>query len=137
MGKSTIYTIGYEKREMNELVAEVERLDAMVVDVRMRPFSRWTDWTNTRLESILGERYRWVEGFGNENYKGGPIELHDPEEGFEQIADLIEQGRNVILLCLEADPTQCHRSHVADLIVERFGCPIKHLIPGGTQLELL
>lgn len=135
--RTTIYTIGYENRTMAELVDEANRLKAVVVDVRMRPFSRWSDWTKGRLEDLLGERYRWVKGFGNENYAGGPIDLSDPEEGLEEIADLIKKGRNVLLLCYEADPGRCHRTLVAELIAERFGCTIEHLIQSGTQLGLL
>jgi uncharacterized protein (DUF488 family) len=136
MEKSTIYTFGYEKRQPEELMAEVERLTAIVVDVRIKPFSRRSSWGKTHLEILLGDRYRWERGFGNVNYKGGPIELADPEGGLAKVAPLIQEGRNIILLCYEADPKTCHRSQVAELIAERFGCRIEHLIREDPQLTL-
>jgi uncharacterized protein (DUF488 family) len=137
MAKSTLYTFGSENRSMAELVDEAARLKAVVVDVRIRPFSWWSDWTKSRLEALLGDRYRWVEGFGNQSYKGGPFVLSDPEAGLEQIADLIKRGQNILLLGTEADPHICHRAYVAELVAGRYGCRIEHLIQGGTQLGLL
>jgi uncharacterized protein (DUF488 family) len=134
--RPTIYTFGYEKRRPEELRAESDRLDAVVMDVRIKPFSRRPDWAKSHLTALLGDRYRWVAGFGNVNYKGGPVELADPEAGLAQIADLIEQGRNIILLCYEADPKTCHRSQVAELIAERWGCDVQHLVRDSDSAQL-
>ena len=137
MSGPVLYTFGYEQRPPEDLLAEADRLDAVVVDVRIQPFSKRAAWGKPHLAALLGHRYRWVAGFGNKNYKGGPVELADPEAGLAQIADLIAEGRNIILLCYEADPANCHRSQVAALIAARFGCPVEHLVKEGVQLCLL
>jgi uncharacterized protein (DUF488 family) len=139
MKKPTIYTFGYEKRQPEELVAEAERLSAVVVDVRLKPYSRRREWNLNNLARLCGpvHGYLWIKGFGNLNYKGGPIELADPEDGLARVAHDIERGRNIILLCYEADPKTCHRWQVAELIAKRFGCRIEHLVLKGSQLSLL
>ncbi|MBN1123021.1 MAG: DUF488 domain-containing protein [Anaerolineae bacterium] len=134
----TVYTFGYEKRKPEELLCEVERLDAVVIDVRFKPYSRVKGWGRKDLESMLGERYRWVQAFGNEGYKSGSLALMDVEAGCREVAPLLEAGSNLILLCYEANPAECHRSVVAEILRERFGVGVEHLRSGGgVQASLL
>jgi uncharacterized protein (DUF488 family) len=128
---SVIYTFGYEKRSVDELAEEAYLLDAVVVDVRIRPFSRAKGWSRRNLEIVLGDHYLWVREFGNKNYKGGPTELVDVKAGLEIVAPLIAEGRDLILLCYEADPADCHRTDVAEAIAARFGGEINHLVRGN------
>ncbi len=45
------------------------------------------------------------------------------------LADIVGAGRRACLLCLEADPTHCHRSLVADALARRMTLDIVHLHP--------
>lgn len=126
----TIYTVGYARlRELKRLVDLAADLDAVVVDVRYQPYTSFKGWSRTDLHACLGRGYRWVVGFGNVNYRGGPVRLHDPAHGLAVVAPLLE-AQSVILLCGCADVATCHRRLVADLLAEATGCPVEHLLAG-------
>jgi hypothetical protein len=43
------------------------------------------------------------------------------------LADIVTTGRRACLLCLEADPTHCHRSLVAAALGELIPVRVTHL----------
>jgi len=57
--------------------------------------------------------------------------LKTPEaiEEMDELAGLVRDGRRVCLLCYERDPAHCHRRRIAEIIRERTGSKIEHLIP--------
>jgi uncharacterized protein (DUF488 family) len=120
-----LYTFGYSGRLPHELRALVDHLDAIVVDIRFSPRSRNPHWTAGRLTSLLGERYRHLAVLGNRNYKGGPIEFVDLEEGVVKVGELLRE-QPVILLCVCADVERCHRLPAAEAIATRYGVTITH-----------
>jgi uncharacterized protein (DUF488 family) len=120
-----LYTFGYSGRLPHELRALVDHLDAIVVDIRFSPRSRNPHWTAGRLTSLLGERYRHLAVLGNRNYKGGPIEFVDLEEGVVKVGELLRE-QPVILLCVCADVERCHRLPAAEAIAARYGVTITH-----------
>ena len=124
----TIFTTGYARlREPALLGLYAVELDAIVVDVRLSPWTRFNGWARRDLEARLGERYRWVEAFGNVNYREqGRPRLKDPEAGVQQVAPLLEH-HNVILLCGCADPLTCHRHVVAETLSSATNCPVTDL----------
>ncbi len=124
----TIYTVGYARlREPERLAHLAAELDAVVVDVRFKPYTSFKGWSRADLHARLGSSYRWVEAFGNEGYRGGPVRLHDAARGLADVTPLLEVG-NIILLCGCADPATCHRRLVADRLAEVTGCPVEHLL---------
>ncbi len=66
----TIYTLGYSGWKLDDIRATVDRLDAVLIDVRMVPRSRVPQWSCYSLSREFGHRYAWVRELGNENYKG-------------------------------------------------------------------
>ncbi len=121
------YTFGYSGRSPHQLAALAEEYTAIVVDVRLKPLSRQVGWSRSALTRRFPGRYVWVPALGNLNYKGGPIRLQDVDVGLRQIVGMIEAGVTPILLCVESDPEQCHRSLVATLVSQRTDCEIVHL----------
>ena len=112
----TIYTVGYSRlREPRRLLVLLDELDALVLDVRLKPWTRFEGWSKKDLEALFGTRYRWIEAFGNDNYAGGDVRLHDPARGLAEVSPLLAT-HSVILLCGCADPTRCHRSTVAAVL---------------------
>src|SRR5664279_4232291 len=97
----TIYTLGYSGWKIEEVEAVVSRLDAILVDVRMVPRSRWAPgWNATVLHARLGEKYVWLKEFGNRNYKGTfeQIEIADFPVGEQRLRELVgARGRNIVL----------------------------------------
>mgnify|MGYP000965548000 CR=1 FL=1 len=134
-----IYTFGYLGTPVKQLEAAIRREDALLVDIRMTPFSRNPDYSAGRLRTVFGERYRQVRELGNVNYKnGGPIQLQAPDSGLEIVTQLAEQ-RPVVLMCGCRDFHTCHRKVVSDQLRERFGIETSELpLPSGEipQVEL-
>lgn len=108
-----IYTTGYYGHQPEALKALADALDATVVDIRFMPASRVPGWRKQALQKLLGDRYLWVQAFGNIHYNDGqPIQIADMAAG---VKALIKQGRrNYILLCGCRDAHTCHRSVVGE-----------------------
>jgi uncharacterized protein (DUF488 family) len=123
-----IYTLGYTGRQPADLAALVNQLDATLFDIRFSPMSRIPHWRRSALESLLGDRYRWVQALGNRNYKnGGRIELVDYEAGLREIeTNLVMNNRPVILMCACKDYSLCHRSMLA-VMLSKVGYKVKEI----------
>ena len=57
----TVYTFGYRGRTVDELAAEMERLNAIAIDVRYRPFGRGPNQTWSRKTLKIN---RWADSDG-------------------------------------------------------------------------
>jgi uncharacterized protein (DUF488 family) len=123
----TLYTLGYTGTKPEQIQTLAADLGALVVDTRYSPRSRAVQWTGAGFRRLLGESYRHMPSLGNINYKGdGPIVINKPDEGVPQVAALLEQ-QPIILLCVCAEVSSCHRAVVAELVQEYCGCEIIHL----------
>jgi uncharacterized protein (DUF488 family) len=110
--KNRIYTAGYYGRDINEFKATVEGLNAVVVDIRLVPQSRFTpQWRQKNLQTLFGENYLHIKELGNKGFKEKRIEIADPEAGFDI---LLQIKRDMILLCACKDYEKCHRKVIAE-----------------------
>lgn len=123
---NTVFTFGYQGRSVDDLKQAAIDHQAVVVDVRISPFSRDKTWAKFSLSRSLAGRYVHVSEFGNENYKGGPTKLKDAERGIERVRPLLET-RNIILLCACWNQSQCHRTEVAQVLSDALGAEVVHL----------
>jgi len=57
------------------------------------------------------------------------METSKAQDELERLAELVRAGRRVCLLCLEADPTHCHRSMVAEALQELVPVQVQDLAP--------
>lgn len=136
----TCFTWGYSGRPLADLIGYMCDLDAVVVDIRLKPWSQDGRWVGAHLHHALGEQaalgalpatrllYHHVPAYGNKNYKGGPIELADPERGWRQVAGILAH-RSIILLCVCRAWALCHRRVVAEDLAAACGVPVVHLPP--------
>ena len=129
MAAPTVWTIGYEKLQPEALVAELEAAGVeRVIDVRFRPQSRRPGMSKTRLGDRLAEHriayehrralgtpadLRWLYknnrvAEGHEAF-GAHVERQAAGD-LDALAAELEGGPRTALLCLEADPAECHRS---------------------------
>lgn len=123
-----IHTLGYSGWKTEDIKALVERVNGVLVDVRIVARSRNVHFNSGTLASVFGDRYRWLREFGNRNYKtNGPIDLVDFDDGAAKLQPLIDAGQTVILMCGCADVNVCHRKHVAQRLAELFGADVEHL----------
>lgn len=111
----TVYTAGYSGHTLAQLVAASKRLNAVVLDIRLVPQSRWQpQWRQLSLGATLGDRYHHVHALGNKRYKDGPpVELVDVTAGIYDVKEYLDFGVSVILLCGCKDFDTCHRATVA------------------------
>lgn len=132
--KETLFTIGYEKRSIDEFIAILQReaIDA-VVDVRDVAWSHKPGFAKSALRDHLAAasiEYVHAQFVGNPKRlraKGGTTgqliaryekHLDTNETLSEQFDDLVEdlrhRARRIVLLCFERDPEACHRHVVAE-----------------------
>ena len=135
----TIFTVGYEKRSVDDLISVLKARDVdRVVDVRLTPFSRRPGFSKTRLDAALADAgidYEHAGGLGN------PPEIRDlylcgnTKAGHRAFREHLRNGASaalselaatsaqvkVALLCLERDPQRCHRQVIAAALAEQTG----------------
>lgn len=107
-----IYTIGYSRRNVEELSRIADKLEAVFFDIRYSPWSRRPEFRKKHLVEVLGQRYQQVPEFGNINYRsGGDIKIANLEVG--QV--IIEASEHpTILMCVCSDSRICHRTTIAN-----------------------
>jgi uncharacterized protein (DUF488 family) len=144
---SRVWTIGYERLLPPELVAElkaagIERL----IDVRFRPQSRRPGMSKTRLGELLADHgiaYEHRKALGTPPdirwlFKHGRVAAgapafrehveHTAAHELDALAGELDRGPRTVLMCLEADPSLCHRRVLTDALRERR--------PGLTVVDL-
>jgi uncharacterized protein (DUF488 family) len=132
-----LYTIGYHAlRGVYALLDQAVPLDATIIDIRMKPWSRRSDWTQESLLKRLCDlqfggikcRYVHIQELGNVNYNrdGYPIQLLHEEYGIARLHEQLK-FKPAILLCQCPHLEECHRKVVADLAIKWLGCEVEHL----------
>ncbi|HEX8210991.1 MAG TPA: DUF488 domain-containing protein [Longimicrobium sp.] len=142
-----VATIGYEDATVKRFLAALRDAEVeLVVDVRALASSRRPGFAKTALAANLSGasiEYLHLRGLGtpSEGRAAARAGRHDEmravfaehlatpaaQADLETLATLVGSGRRVCLLCLEADPTHCHRSLVADALAERVPVEVTHL----------
>ena len=144
-----IATIGYQAATVRTFLEALarHRID-LLVDVRAVASSRRPGFAKSALAANLqgaNIEYLHLKGLGTPAEgraaaRAGRhaemrriFERHMKTGGaraeLETLADIVRSGRRACLLCLEADPTHCHRSMVAAALGELLPLRITHLAP--------
>jgi len=124
----TIYTFGYGGRQVETLAALVALHQAVVIDVRLKPWTKQPGWSLSELKTVFADCYHWVQALGNTNFeKGGKVRLKDEQTGIEGLVKMIRAGESPILLCGERDPSGCHRTVIANLVAKLTDAQVIHL----------
>lgn len=135
---TTIWTIGYEILQPGPLIAELQAAGVeRVLDVRFRPQSRRPGMSKTRLAAWLAEHgmvYEHRRALGTPPklrvlYRTGRIA--EAAAGFREhveataageldaLAAELEHEPPTALLCLESDPSVCHRRVITEALRRR------------------
>jgi uncharacterized protein (DUF488 family) len=144
-----IATIGYEAASVPRFIGALRdaRIE-LLVDVRALASSRRPGFAKTRLAANLAEagidylhlRRLGTPADGRAAARAGRHEemkrifreqlaTEEAQEELALLADIVRQGRQVCLLCFEADPAHCHRSLIANALAERLHVGIVNLVP--------
>lgn len=155
MEPTTIFTVGYERATPPALLASLLAAGVRrVVDVRALANSRRPGFAKRALSAALAEAgigYLHLPALGTPPEGREAVRAGRPEEmrrifarrlaGTEAqaaLADLTDLAARepVCLLCLEADPRNCHRTLVAEAVATGGGGAINHLHPGEPDADL-
>jgi uncharacterized protein (DUF488 family) len=135
MPRSALFTIGYEGRELDELIAmlHAKRIDR-VIDVRELPLSRRRGFSKTPLSVALdgaGIEYVHLREAGNPYRREKDVisreellrkyraHLRGARAAIDLVADTV-RGHRAALLCFERDPAICHRALLAPRVARRL-----------------
>ncbi len=144
-------TIGYEHATPDSFIAALREQGVdLLVDVRAVASSRRPGFAKTRLAASLKEagiEYLHLRGLGTpaegraEARAGRHEEMLEiyrrhlgtetARDDLEALTAIVEAGKRVCLLCLEANPTHCHRSVVASEVAERVPVRVVNLSAGA------
>jgi uncharacterized protein (DUF488 family) len=124
-----LYTVGYLGWKIDGLEEQLKALgdDIRVYDVRYNPYSRNPQFSRAQFISKFGDMYVHAKGFGNINYRGGPIALADPEPWYKFAIRDMKSGLPVILMCACWNLDECHRLVVSTEIEKRYSIKAEHL----------
>lgn len=101
-----IFTIGYQRLAPDRLSEIVNRLDALLVDVRAKPHSRKAGYGNKQIQARFGEAYIWQGRLLGGPGGGGQT----TQDGINWLK--AQKRRTLLLMCLEEAPWDCHRHHL-------------------------
>ena len=142
MPRTALFTIGYEGRALDELIAVLaSNKVTRVIDVRDLPLSRRRGFSKTPLGSALGGagiEYVHMREAGNPYRKLKDAIPRDEllakyrahiKDTPAAVASVAEQarGHRVALLCYEAEPAQCHRSLLAPRVAKLLNVAVRDL----------
>lgn len=141
-----LYTIGYEKARLADVVATLAASGiATLIDVRDRPISRRPGFSKHQLAAAVeaaGIGYRHLQALGTppegreaSRKRDWPrfweiveakLASAEAELALQQAAAVGQEGASC-LLCYEADWRVCHRRRVAEILADRHGFTLNHL----------
>jgi uncharacterized protein (DUF488 family) len=144
---TVVATIGYQGATIAGVVqALTEARIELLVDVRAVAGSRRPGFSKTPLAANLrgaGIDYLHLLGLGTPApgraaaRAGRHSEMRaifrkhlrrrEARAELDALADIVQGGRRVCLLCFEADPAHCHRSLVAKALGELVPIEVRHL----------
>jgi uncharacterized protein (DUF488 family) len=141
-----LFTIGYEGKTQAEFLSELEAAGVeLLIDVRAVAASRRPGFSKTALANGLRERgidYLHLRALGTpadgrQAARAGrvaemraiyAVQLETPEAGLAMEQALAEAcARRAALLCYEREAPDCHRSMLAQRMVEREGFEVVDL----------
>jgi uncharacterized protein (DUF488 family) len=144
---AAIISAGYEGKSLDKyLLALFQSGVSVLVDVRKNAFSMKYGFSKKTLSSAcanLGIEYMHVPSLGIESasrknlssqaeydalfdeYKNTVLKLRTEE--LDSLAEMVNNGSRIALICYEANPAQCHRTLVADALSKLTGIGVQKL----------
>lgn len=146
---NTLATIGYEATTVAAFLDTLTQAGVeLVVDVRAVASSRRPGFAKTALAANLatvGIEYLHLRRLGTPAAgraaarAGKHAEMHriflkhlatdEAQEELHVLAEIVESGRRVCILCLEANPEHCHRRLVAQALSKMMPLQVEDLRP--------
>ena len=152
-----IYTIGYGNRKIEDFLELLKKYQIRyLIDIRSSPYSKYNpNFSRNKLEAYLNSSnvcyvYMGDSLGGHPNipscYTDGKVDynklsqLNIYKRGVSRLCKAWEQKINVILLCSEAKPQECHRSKLIGVTLIEHGIDVIHIDEKGeikTQIDII
>ena len=145
-GKCDVYTVGYEGLQIDGFLNILLKAGIQqVIDVRFNPVARRYGFHKSTLSGLCAKiniQYRHVRELGIpselrtnlqqksdyeklfQDYKKKVLDVQ--QDSVKTISEWVASKPSV-LMCMEADPCFCHRSHLAEQIASHTELTINHL----------
>lgn len=94
----------------------LDRLDAVLADIRFVPYSEVLHWRKVYLKVLLEWKYLHVPNLGNRTFKEEKITIQNLKLGVETILNL---KKSVVLMCGCEKLENCHRLVIAGELMKR------------------
>ena len=149
MSKNTIYTIGHGNRKQEDLLDFLTKYKIQyVIDVRSQPYSKYSPAFNQNDIKYFLETHGLNYVFMGDSIGGRPNDptcydkegkvdyevLKDKEfflNGIDRLITASEKEINVILLCSESKPVECHRSKLIGRVLFKKNIILQHIDENG------
>ena len=151
MEKLVCYTVGHSTHKTEEFIRLIKtRSIQYVLDARSNPYSRHNPQYNRELikeglenkgvtylfiGDLLGARYKNPDLY----FPGKKIadfrkvrKLDTFQRGIDEISSKLKQGCEIVLMCAEKDPFNCHRFVLISYMLSKMGIVIKHILDDGS-----
>lgn len=144
MLSTSIYTIGYGAREIDDLLRVIKANDIhYLLDVRSRPYSKYKpEFSKVPLQRAIeaaGIRYLFIgDSLGGQPdlpscYTDGKVDYAKVEtksfykEGIQRLHNASQQRERVVLMCSEGKPENCHRAKLIGQTLTAEGVEVLHI----------
>ena len=133
MDRPTISTIGHGNRSADDLLDSLRARGIRgLIDVRSHPRSRFAHFNGGPLERRLGEAgiayHHLGASLGGKRPEGFARHMATPlfAQGIAEL-EALARAAPTSIMCAEREPGQCHRSFIADHLLER-GWRVIHIL---------
>lgn len=135
----TCYTIGHSTRKLEDFIEIIRSYGIdCVMDVRSNPYSN-NNYTRAFDREILekaikqsGINYMYMgEELGNRRKRSNFDNIIKEDmfkKGIRKIVEGIRRGHNIVLMCSERNPFNCHRSILLGYALKSNGVKVEHII---------
>jgi len=145
MEKKPLYTIGHGNRKSDDFLALLKEFGIeYLIDVRSQPYSKFNPQFNQNELKFFLERNGIKYVFMGDNIGGRPKDTscYDSEgkvdyelvktkdffiNGIERLKTAYNKDINVVIMCSESKPCECHRSKLIGRVLNLDNIVLKHI----------
>jgi len=149
MEKKALYTIGHGNRKPEDFLALLKGYGIeYLIDVRSQPYSKFNPQFNQNDLKFFLERNNIKYVFMGETIGGRPKDrtCYDDEDkvdyevvktkefflqGISRLKTAYEKDINVVIMCSESKPCECHRSKLIGKVLNNDNIVLKHIDEKG------
>ncbi len=149
MTKKPLYTIGHGNRKAEDFLALLKEFGIeYLIDVRSQPYSKFNPQFNQNELKFFLERNGIKYVFMGDNIGGRPKDTscYDSEgkvdyevvktkdffiNGIERLKTAYNKDVNVVIMCSESKPCECHRSKLIGKVLNTDNIILRHIDENG------